>query len=518
MNGRVVIDGQSLCARDVVAVMHGAHVDFAPDARARVSANAAAAARLAPSGMLERKRRVLVGGFAADAQQTEGVYSARNFVVGHCAGVGEPLDSRYVRGLMVCRANVLALGHSGVRPEAVELLLNMLNTGVHPVVPSQGSVGAAGDLAPLAHVARVACRYGGKAWRDGEIVEADVAMDGIPVFVPEEKEALALINGATLTSAMAAAAVHRAQRVLLAAEVACAMSMEAGLADLRCLDLYGLQARGHRGAVEVAAQLQALLKGSVLSTTERAPDSFSTRCAPAVLGAAAEAIEHVAKIVDRELNGACDNPLVMDDREIELGNFHGAPIALAMDYLKIALTQVAGISERRVFRLTYGHLARGLPSFLIEETGVNSGFMLAQYTAASLVSACKGLAHPGSVDSIPTIQHHEDHVSMGPISARTCLKLLENVADVVAIEALVAAQALDFRQAGVRFEPSGERVQGDPVALAPGVAEAHAVMRISLPHWESDRVLHPELRAAGRIVRSGALGSVAGAGLLDSPW
>jgi histidine ammonia-lyase len=343
-------------------------------------------------------------------------------------------------------------------------------------------------------------------------------MKGLPKFVPEEKEALSLINGATLTSALAAAAVHRAQRVLRAAEVACAMSMEAGLADLRCLDLDGLQARGHRGAVEVASHLHALLKGSALCTAGREPDSFSTRCAPAVLGAAAEAIDHVAAIVDRELNGACDNPLVMEDREIELGNFHGAPVALAMDYLKIALTQVAGISERRVFRLTYGHLARGLPSFLIEGTGVNSGFMLAQYTAASLVSACKGLAHPGSVDSIPTIQHHEDHVSMGPISARMCLKLLENVADVVAIEALVAAQALDFRRAGVRFEPSGERVQGHPVELASGVSEAHAIMRISLPHWEQDRVLHPELRSAGRIVRSGALGSVAGAGLLGPPW
>ena len=518
MSGSVVIDGRKLSAERVVAVMHGAHVELCEEARARVEANARVASELAPSGLLERKRRVLVGASQGDPSADEQVYSSRDFIVAHCAAVGEPLDSRYVRALMVCRANVLAAGYSGVRPQAVELLLNMLNAGVHPVVPSQGSVGAAGDLAPLAHVARVACRYGGTAWRDGEVVDCDVAMEGVPAFEPEGKEALALINGATLTVAMAAAAVHRAKRLLVAAEVACAMSMEAGLADLRCLDLDGLRARGHRGAVEVAEQLQVLLKGSVLSTTDRAPDSFSTRCAPAVLGAALEAIDHVADIVDRELNGACDNPLIVGEREVELGNFHGAPIALAMDYLKVALTQVAGISERRVFRLTYGHLARGLPSFLIEGTGVNSGFMLAQYTSASLVSACKGLAHPGSVDSIPTIQHHEDHVSMGPISARTCLKLLENVADVIAIEALVAAQALDFRKKGVRFEPSGERVQGPAVALAPGVSEAHAVMRISLEHWESDRVLHPELRAAGRIVRSGALGSAAGSGLLTAPW
>ena len=512
MSARFHVDGRTLAAADVAAVMHGAEVALDPAAAERVAKNAASAPG---DGVIARKRSALMGDHAREATGTD---LTRAFVEGHCAGVGDPLDPRMVRALMLCRANVLAVGFSGVRPQAIEQLIAMLNAGVHPVVPSQGSVGAAGDLAPLAHVTRVACRYGGEAWRDGAVKSAEQAMRGLPRFSPSQKEALALINGATLTSAMGAIAVRRARRLLVAAQVACAMSMEAGLADTRCLDAAGLSARGHSGAVDVARRLSSMLKGSVLARPDNEPDPFSTRCAPAVLGAALEALEHVEAIVERELNGACDNPLSFDGREVELGNFHGAPVALALDYLKVALTQVAGISERRVFRLTYGHLARGLPSFLIGGRGVNSGFMLAQYTAASLVSACKGLAHPASVDSIPTIQHHEDHVSMGPIAARTCLKLLENVADVVAIEALVAAQALDFRSAGVRFEPSGERIQDEPVALAASVAEAHALIRSALPHWETDRVLHPELRAAGRIVRSGALGTIAEPGWLDTPW
>lgn len=502
MSTVILINGEVLTPDHVAAVAHGARVVLAGDARLRMEASAAAYDHL-PS-VLVQKQRYLVG--------TEGSADdiVASFVLGHCAGVGDPLPAPIVRAMILCRANVLAVGHSGVRPALVDALLALLNAAVTPVVPSQGSVGAAGDLAPLAHVARVVCGLGGVVTRpDGTLTEET----GLPPFSPTHKEALALINGATLTSALAALAVHRAERVLDAMEVSCAMTMEALRADTRCLSINAVDARGHVSATLVADRLAKRLAGSTLAVPGRPPDAFSIRAAPAVLGAARDALQFARDLTVRELNGACDNPLWFDgEGVVETGNFHGAPVALALDVLRIGLTQAATQSERRTYRLTSGALTGDLPSFLVEGTGLNSGFMLAQYTAASLASECKGLAHPASVDTIPTVQHQEDHVSMGPIAGRLTLRVLECVADIVGIEALLAAQALDLRRRGLSW-PDGMRTEGPPAVMARGVEAARAAVRAVTPFWEDDQLLHPALAAVGALVRGGGLAGKAG-----EPW
>lgn len=489
----IVLDGHHLSIDALHRISLGEPAALAPEAAAAMARNAAST----PPGesVLERKRRWLVGAHATGLSADE---LARAFILGHCAGVGDPLPSGVVRAILAARANVLAGGLTGSRPEAAEVLLAMLRAGVLPEVPSQGSVGAAGDLAPLAYIARVACGYGPE-------------VPGLPRFKPSPKEALALINGATVTATLAALAVARARRVLEAAIAATAMTMEVVQANAGCIDPRPLAARGHAGEQRVAAQLRALLQGSAAVHAGRAPDAFSIRAAPAVLGAALDALEHTASVVSIELNGACDNPLLFEGEWVEAGNFHGAPVALAMDHLKIALASAASQSERRTFRLTYGQLSHGLPSFLVPGTGLNSGFMLAQYTAASLASECKGLAFPASVDSIPTVQHHEDHVSMGPIAARRALEVVERVADIVGIEVLLAAQGLDLRARGRAWGANGEPLEADPVAPPPGIAPLRDAVRDAVPFWEDDGVLQPALAAAGRLVRSGALtGAAAG--------
>jgi len=504
----VTLTGETLTPAEVSRVAAGAPVRLGDEARAAMKANRAEWEFSGHMDVLAHKVAWLVGPGAREASEADRLAA---FVVGHCAGVGPPLSVPYVRAMMLCRANAIACGLSGCRPIVVDTLLAMLNMGVHPVVPSQGSVGAAGDLAPLAHVARVACRLGGKADVDGRIVPAAEAMADLPRFRPTPKEALSLINGATLSVALAGMACHRSRKLLQVAERALAMTMEVVLANPGCLSDALLKARRHPGAVLSAERVRALLKGSTLVSDDRRPDDFSIRCAPAVLGAAWDALEYIETTVLRELNGACDNPLVLGGAVVEGGNFHGAPIGMAMDHLKIVLTQVASIAERRLYRMTYGK-HNDLPSFLIESTGLNSGFMLAQYTAASLVSECKGLSHPASVDSIPTGQHHEDHVSMAPIAARGALQVIENLAEVLTAEVLVAAQGLEFRRDGVTLSPDGERIDGDDVALAPEVEAMRVMVRQVVPRWEDDRVLHLDQTAVARLVRSGAL---IGA---ESPW
>ncbi|MEC8424811.1 MAG: aromatic amino acid ammonia-lyase [Myxococcota bacterium] len=486
------LDGQHLSCAALHAIGHGDVCGAAPGARAAMSRNAAST----PAGedVLRAKRQWLIGpharGLTDDAL-------ARAFIIGHCAGVGDPLPRSLVRAAIAARANVLLQAVSGCRPDAVDALLALLEHGVVPTVPAQGSVGAAGDLAPMAHIARVACGWG-------------PLPTSLPPFKPTPKEALALINGVSLTAAIAAFAVVRARRVLDAAIAACAMTYEAVGADMGAIDPRALAHRGHPGAVAVGAALRGHLSGSSQVRAGRHPDAFSLRCAPQVLGAASEALDHVEAVVTRELNGASDNPLLFGadagaGEWVEAGNFHGAALAQAMDTLKIAMVQVATVSERRTFRLTYGQLTPGLPSFLVEGTGLNSGFMLAQYTAASLASEAKGLAHPASVDAIPTVQHHEDHNSMGTIAGRMALRILECVADIVGIEALLASQALDLRERGFAVDDAGAPVEAAAVHIADGPAAMRDEVRGVVPFWEDDQVMHPALAAVGGLVRHGGL-------------
>ena len=473
----ILLDGQTLNCNTLYEIALGARVQIHPNAAWAMRQNALTT----PEGasILASKRRWLIGDHAEGMDDDA---LAKAFIIGHCAGVGDPLPALVVRAAIAARVNVLAQGVSGCRAAAAGALLALLNQNVTPHVPAQGSVGAAGDLAPMAHIAAVACGY------------LD-APPGLPDFRPTPKEALALINGLSLTTALASIAVVRTRRVLEAALIAAAMTMEVVRADTGCIDARAL-ALTHPGAATVGRRLRGLLEGSTLATTGRQPDAFSIRCTPQVTGAVWRTLSFTTVEVQRELNAVSDNPLLIDGEWVEAGNFHGASVAMAMDHLKVAIAQLATLSERRTFRLTNNQLSRGLPSFLVEGTGLNSGFMLAQYTAASLASECKVLSHPASVDTIPTVQHHEDHVSMGPIAARQALRMVENVANIVGIELMLAAQGLDLRmRAGA--------------TLAPRIAEHHARIRETIQFWEDDQVLHPDIAAAGALVRS--------AGLLGEP-
>ena len=483
----IALDGLTLTVSDLFAIAHGQRVSLDAAARQRMIDNV----NTMPPGpsILEEKRHWLVGGFAAEMNEDE---LCKTFILGHCAGVGAPLADPMVRATMAARANVLATATTGCRADAAEILIEMLNEEVIPRVPSQGSVGAAGDLAPLAHIARVACGYADRPAR-------------LSKYKPNAKEALALINGISMTAALGAIAAVRIKRILECSTAACAMTMEAMGADAGCIDDRLLRARNHPGAVRIGDTLREWLEGSQQVLSGQGANAFSLRAAPAVMGTLVEELDSTTNIIERELNGAGDNPLLMDGEWIEGGNFHGAPVAQALDALKIALTQLATVSERRTFRLTYGQLSKGLPSFLVRGTGLNSGFMLTQYTAASLASECKGLAHPAAVDTIPTVQHHEDQVSMGPIAARMLLEMSECVADIVGIELLLAAQALDLRMRGVGFDAEGEPLDAEPVTPSPKIAELHARIRHHIDYWEDDEVLHPVLVAAGEMVRTGSV-------------
>jgi histidine ammonia-lyase len=504
------LDGQTLSAEQVCTVSHGAKIRLADSARSAMVANHQEWVDLGSPDVLAGKEAWLLGSDEKSLAPSD--ERLRAFVESHCAGVGEDLPDAWVRALMLCRANVLAVARSGCRPESVEILIEMLNAGIHPLVPRLGSVGAAGDLAPLAHIARVVFRLGGRARRDGAVYSAADAMQGLPAFTPTSKEALSFINGASLSVALAAIACVRAEKLLKSSEHVLAMTMEAVLAQKGCIQESALEARGQKGGVQVAKTLSTLLNDSVLVNSDRRPDAFSIRCAPSVLGAARDTLDHVSQVIHRELNGACDNPLIIDGALVEAGNFHGAPVGLVMDFLKVALTQVGTLTERRIFRMTHGDLSGKLPSFLVEDNGTHSGFMLAQYTAASLASECKGLAMPASVDSIPTGQHHEDHVSMAPIAARACLRILNALSEIISIEAICAAQALDFRMEGATFSANGEKQIGKPNRPAQAVKKAHSAVRNVSERWTSDRVMHLELQACSAMVRGGELLEV------PSPW
>ncbi|MCO4747734.1 MAG: aromatic amino acid lyase [Proteobacteria bacterium] len=502
----VLLDGSSLTPKALAAVANGAMVSVEPASLVRMAESAHWFDKHGDSEVLSKKWSWLVGQTAPSDAQAQ----VRTFVLGHCAGVGKPLSKPLVRAMMAARANVLATGRTGVRPEVLRALVAMINADVTPIIPGKGSAGAAGSSA-LAHLTRVLCRWGGEALRDGVRVPSSEAMEGLPEVNLSPKEALSLVNGSTLTAAMAGLAVCRLHKLLLSAESAAALTFEVVRADLGCLDAHSLEARLHPGPQQVAGRMRALLDGSELVGHGRRPDPFSVRCTPQVLGAAWDALRHAEEVVGYELNAAVDNPVVVPGFAItEAGNFHGAAVSSVLEQVKVAAVQVASIAERRVFRLTYGQLS-GLPSFLTPDTGLNSGLMLAQYTAASLVSECKVLSHPAAVDSLPTVQHREDHVSMGPVAGRSALRILEAVADVIAIELLCAAQGLDFHLQGRAVNAEGVLVDVPPMQPGAGARTVYAKVREQVSFAAQDRVLYPDLEVMGQAVRRGAFTS-------DSSW
>jgi histidine ammonia-lyase len=498
--------GESLRLEDLEAVARqGRPVVFASAARARVAISRAAIDAIALQGDAAPRVYGVNTGFgalsetrisAADIRQLQ-----QNLVRSHSTGVGPDLGVAQVRGMMLLRAQVLALGYSGVRPALVDLLVAMLNAGVHPRVPSQGSVGASGDLAPLAHLALAMIGEGEAQLHDGPFVPSAEALArvGIAPIALEAKEGLSLINGTQYMAAAGALALLDAERLCAVADVAGAMSLEALKGSIRPFDERLQAARPHPGQAVVARNLRALLAGSEIMESHRdcgrVQDAYSLRCMPQVHGASRDALAWVRAVLERELDALTDNPSVFlrDDGGADIisgGNFHGQPLAFALDLAAMAAAELANISERRVEQLVNPALSTGLTPFLAPGSGLHSGFMIAQVASASLVSENKVLCHPASVDSIPSSAGREDHVSMGSISARKLEQVVANVRQALAIEILTAAAGLDQRL---------------PLAPSPGVAAAHAAVRGLVAPLTEDRPLYRDIQVVADLVATGRI-------------
>jgi histidine ammonia-lyase len=494
----VAIDGRTLSLAEVVAVAeHRAPVHLAPAAAERM-----------------RRMRGIVDAVVAEQAVAYGITTGFgklsdvaippdrlaelqvNLVRSHAAGVGTPMPEREVRAMMLLRANVLATGHGGARPELVELLAAMLNAGLWPRVPEQGSVGASGDLAPLAHLACTLIGEG-EVWLDGAFVPGAQALAarGLTPVVLGPKEGLTLINGTQAHTGVTALAVHEARGLWRTAHVASAMTLDGLLGTPTAWDARIHEVRGQLGQQDSATLLRALSEGSAIRESHREGDSrvqdaYALRCIPQVHGPVLDALRFAEGIVGRELNAATDNPLVFEDGTlISGGNFHGQAVALAADVLAIVLTNLANIAERRIDRLVHPDLNQGLPPFLSPDAGAHSGLMMAQVTAAALTSECKTLSHPASVDTIPTDGSKEDVVPMAMGAALKLRRVVQNVRYVLAIELLCAAQALDFRA---------------PLTPSPLVAEAHRRIRARVAPLGRDRAPSGDIAAVAELIAAGA--------------
>jgi len=502
----VQLDGETLTIEDVVKVAHNeAKVVIPEKVKARVKACREFLEKLLGEG------KVIYGvntGFGALSDAKIPKHKLKqlqtNLIRSHAAGVGKPLSTEVVRATMLLRANTLAKGYSGIRLETLETLVEMLNKGVHPIIPAKGSVGASGDLAPLSHMVLVLMGEGEAEYK-GEIMSGKEAMEkaGIRPVQLDFKEGIALNNGTQLMTAIAALTIHRAENLIETAEVAAALTMEALMGVSDALDEKIHKARPHAGQAITAKNMRELIAGSKLVQTGeeamakigRPHDAYSLRCTPQVLGAARDAITYARKVVEVEINSATDNPLVFPETGecLSGGNFHGQPIALAMDTLGVALAIVGNISERRIFRLLDEKLNNGLPPFLIPpqaKRGLNSGLMTAQYTAAALASESKVLAYPACADSIPTSANFEDFVSMGTTSAQKAMQILENTEYIIAIELLCAAQAIDIR---------------GPEKLGRGTRKAYRKIREVVPPLKEDRPLNPDIEKLKALVEGGLI-------------
>ena len=500
----VILDGRSLSLEDVRQVALGpeTEVGLSEEAVARMADSRALIERLVSSG--EPVYGVTTGfGRLADVTipPDDRTTLQHNLVRSHASGMGDAMDREAVRALMVLRANALARGHSGCRVVLVERLLELLNSGIHPRVPEFGSVGASGDLAPLAHVA-LALIGEGPAEKDGteSPVQGLLADAGIEPVTLGSKEGLALINGTQATTGLGILALLAAERALETAEVAGAMSLDALLGTPEAFREEIQDARPHAGQARSAARLRALLAGSQIRESHRegdprVQDAYSLRCMPQVHGAAREALAYVRGILETEANSATDNPLVFPEAGVVVsgGNFHAQVVSQALDLLAIAVADLAAISERRVERLLNPDLSMGLPAFLASHAGLESGFMIVQVTAVDLLAEMRILSHPASVDSVTTSANQEDHVSMGLAAARKARRSVACLQKVLATELMCAAQGIEFRR---------------PLRSSDPIEAAHARIRLDVPKLEGDRVLGPDLDALTDLIRSGELAGI----------
>ena len=494
----VDLEGAGVTVADIVAVARrGEEVRVSDGALSRM----AASRRIVESLADGEPAYGISTGFGALAKTTipadRRAALQQSLIRSHAAGMGPAVEPEVVRAMMFLRARTLAFGASGARPQVAESLVRLINAGVVPVVPEHGSLGASGDLAPLAHAALVLIGEGEVLTDDGAIDAAEaLARAGIEPLQLAEKEGLALTNGTDGILGMLCLAAHDAKHLLAVADIVAACSVEALLATDRAFAADLLALRPHPGQQASAANLRAVLAGSPIVAShrhgdDRVQDAYSIRCTPQVHGAARDTLEFVIAVTDRELASAIDNPMVLPDGRVEsCGNFHGAPVALAADYLAIAAAEVGAIAERRIDRLLDPGRSQGLPPFLAEEPGVDSGLMIGQYTAAALCAENRRLAAPAAVDSLPTSAMQEDHVSMGWGAARKLRRVLDNLRRILAVEWVTAARGIELRA---------------PLQPAAGTAAAVSLLRRRVPGPGPDRWLSPELAAAERMLADEAL-------------
>ncbi len=493
----VKLTGKGLTVEKVVAVARfGAKVVIDDAAQQKMKESHAQVERIVKSEVPTYGINTGFGDFSTISIAPEDISKVqKNLILSHCVATGEPYAAEVVRAMMLLRANALCIGFSGIRAEVVETLVEMINRGVHPVIPQKGSLGASGDLAPLAHMVLPLIGYG-KAEYQGKIENGAQAMEkaGIVPVELEAKEGLALINGTQAMTAVGTLAYYDALCAARMADIACGLTMEALLALTNAFDPRVQAVRPHAGQALVAKNIRMITEGSpILAKSQhlRVQDAYAIRCVPQVHGGIRDALSYVKHALDIELNSVTDNPIVFLDNGdvISGGNFHGEPMALAFDFLGIAVSEIASISERRLERMVNGALSNGLPEFLTNKGGLNSGFMICQYCAASMVSENKVFAHPASVDSIPSSANQEDHVSMGTTAARKSRQIVENTLSVLAFEFMAAAQGIDLRK-------------DTPSAVSQKVYD---IIRSRVAYWEEDREIRIDVEAMNELVRSGEI-------------
>ncbi|MFZ6032208.1 MAG: histidine ammonia-lyase [Melioribacter sp.] len=506
---KIIIDGKSLTLEQINYFLHNnCKIELSKEAVKRIIRGSKLIDEWVDKGETIYGVTTGFGGFSSVRIDKKDISKLQeNLILSHTAGVGKLLPSFIVKLMMLLRINALASGHSGIRLRTLQLLIDMLNNNILPLIPSQGSVGSSGDLAPLAHMVlamlgkgkvEINDSYFDESNRHKKIMNANSALKkfGLKPVRLTAKEGLALINGTQMMTAYAAYIAIEANKLVKVADIAGALSNEALRGTDSAYDLRIHKLRPYKGQIDSASNLKRLLKGSQIRASHkhndpRVQDAYSLRCIPQVHGASRDAINYITRQIETELNSVTDNPLIFPDKKdyISGGNFHGQPVALAMDFMAIALSELASISERRTDRILNGSSEK-LPKFLAHKGGLNSGYMLVQYTAAALVSENKVLAHPASVDSIPTSAFKEDHNSMGSIASRKCYDVLQNTITVLALELLAASQAIEHHK---------------PLKCGIGTQAAYEIIRKSIPPLKNDRLLKEDIDKAIGLVKDGII-------------
>lgn len=509
----IILDGASLTFEQVLAVAYGQPsapiISLSDSAKHNVQRAADAVQKLLADGVIAYGITTGFGAFKDKVIQHDEVRQLQhNILVSHAVGVGDTYTIPITRAIMLIRANTLAKGFSGIRLDTLQLLLDMLNTGVHPIIPEKGSLGASGDLAPLAHMALPIIGEGEAVYL-GELLDGRTALKkaGLEPLILEAKEGLALTNGTSVMCAIGVLETARAEDISITADVAGCLSLEALNGTERAFDDRIHQLRPFPRQIDCASHLRTLLKGSEFTRPRdsiNVQDAYTLRCIPQVHGATRDAIAYARWVFEIELNAVTDNPLLFiddDTGEIDVisgGNFHGEPLAIAMDYLGIAVSELGNMSERRIMRLVdEASNTHTLPAFLTQNGGLNSGFMILQYTAAALATESKILAHPASVDTIPTSANVEDHVSMGVTAALKARNINKNVERILAIELMAGAQGIDFRRQMMNAEKLGQ-----------GTQPIYDLIREHVPFIEQDRVMYPLVQTVWERVRSGEIAKI----------